>query len=1480
MLAASTLDTPALAQITPDSTLGNEATIVTPDALIEGAPAELIEGGAIRGENLFHSFSDFNVETLQRIYFVNPAGIETILTRITGGNASSIDGLLGVDGLADLYLLNPNGVAFGPNAQLDIRGSFFVSTAEGWDLGDGEVFSAVNPEAPPILAVTLTPGLQYGITQQADVGNAGNLAVAPGESLVLLGDTVTSTGTLTAPGGQVQLLGNRVGLLDEGRIDVSAPTGGGTINLGGDFQGQGTLPTSAQTVVGPNAALIADATEDGTGGNIIVWSDGLTRFYGDAFAQGGAIAGNGGFVEVSGLNTLVFEGEVDTAAANGAIGTLLLDPTNIIVADIATAETFSLADVDEFTDADIGGDGDTRISSLAFSLANSNVALQATDSISFEAPIFMVTPSVGLSAIAGESITVNQAITTNAGAVALEAPNLSINAGISTLGGDIALVGDDNIFISSGAVVESGDRLLRTNDAGEITVQTSGILRLTEGGQIRASAVGTGNGAEIRVVADSIELDGINILVGSSGIASDVLPGASGVGGDVIVEANTISITNLAILSTSTFGSGAAGNLSINAERIELEDFPTQGPFFGAGGIGSVVRDSGTGGDVTIEADSLVVANGAIISNSTLGTGNAGKLTINADLIELDGVAPVTSGVLTASGIGSQVGASGSGGDIEITAKRISATDGANISTSTFGAGDAGRLAVTADEIVLDGVGTSGGIVLGASAIGSQVVNSGAGGDVTVAAQTISVTNGASISTSTFGNGQAGSLLVTADQLSLDGIAASGNGTLGVSQIGSQVFSAGTGGTVTVDASRINVTNGAVISNGNFGDGNASDLFIRGEQIQVDGFATIAGTTLGGASSINSQVFGVGMGGNVFVDTDALSITNGGNISTSNAGEGTAGNVALTANQVQVEGFAFSGESAFGPSGIFSEVLAAGRGGDITVNGDAVAVTEGGTITTSNFGNGNSGDISITTNRLDLGGFASIAGTALAPSNISSAVQASGAGGNVAVDADTITISDGGSISTTNIGDGDAGNVTVSAVQIDLDGFASIGPNVFGFSGIGSNVLSAGSGGNVSVDASAISISQGAGISTTNAGSGRAGDVSVSADRIELDGLALVDQALLGASAISSEVTSAGSGGAVVVTADSLSIANNAIISTTTSGSSDAANVAIAVTDEIELNSGFISSASVSSANSGDVLLTTRDLVLRNGSAISASTQAPQGTPGAAAAAAGKVIITEATRVFLDSSLIFTIGFSGDGGDITISADESIFLRNGSQISTTAGVLTAGGNGGRVTIDTPFLGAVLSENSDITANAFSGDGGTVTVTAFDIVGLEFQDQLTPFSDITASSTGGGAPGITEFTSLTDVNVEEGLNELPVDLTDPNSLISQQCALQASDQASEFTVVGRGGLPPDPSQSGSAALFLEDLGTSLPATSQLPEQSRNDHSDELEPLATIREAQGWMQDPNGRVYLIGATPQSQASISSIPVRVSSCIDRQR
>ncbi|WP_167407591.1 filamentous hemagglutinin N-terminal domain-containing protein [Nostoc flagelliforme] len=149
---------PAFAQLTPDNSLGSERSQVIPF----DQKNDIIDGGAARGANLFHSFQDFNVSDGRGVYFANPQGITNIFSRVTGGNSSNIFGRLGVDGAANLFLLNPNGIVFGQNAQLDIQGSFLGTTANSLVFANGIEFSATNPQAPSLLNINVPVGLQFG----------------------------------------------------------------------------------------------------------------------------------------------------------------------------------------------------------------------------------------------------------------------------------------------------------------------------------------------------------------------------------------------------------------------------------------------------------------------------------------------------------------------------------------------------------------------------------------------------------------------------------------------------------------------------------------------------------------------------------------------------------------------------------------------------------------------------------------------------------------------------------------------------------------------------------------------------------------------------------------------------------------------------------------------------------------------------------------------------------------------------------------------------------------------------------------------------------------------------------------------------------------------------------------------------------------------------------------------------------------------
>jgi filamentous hemagglutinin family protein len=221
------LATPALAQITaaPDGT----GTTVT-----QSGNDYAITGGSASGDgaNLFHSFTDFNLTTGQSAVFFTDPAVANILGRITGGNPSLINGLLGVSGSnANLFLLNPAGILFGPDSALNLGGSFTAATADSVNFATGS-FGLVGSRDYATLVGDPT-GFSFNAPTSGSIVNSGNLAVSPGEAVVLVGGQVINTGTIAAPGGDIIITavegGNRVRIAQAGQVlnlEVEALPGG------------------------------------------------------------------------------------------------------------------------------------------------------------------------------------------------------------------------------------------------------------------------------------------------------------------------------------------------------------------------------------------------------------------------------------------------------------------------------------------------------------------------------------------------------------------------------------------------------------------------------------------------------------------------------------------------------------------------------------------------------------------------------------------------------------------------------------------------------------------------------------------------------------------------------------------------------------------------------------------------------------------------------------------------------------------------------------------------------------------------------------------------------------------------------------------------------------------------------------------------------------------------------------------------------
>ncbi len=711
------------AQITPDNTLEAEASKLVPNVLINGASADLINGGALRGNNLFHSFSEFNIKNGQRVYFGNPSGVVNILTRVTGGNASNILGTLGVNGAANLFLINPNGILFGQNASLDVRGSFVGTTANGVQFGNQGDFSTTNQEAPALLTVNPsalffnqinpTAAIQNNSVAPAGIDPAGfdafGLRVSDGKSLLLVG------GNINMNGGQLNAYGGRVelgGLKEPGNINLFFNANNLRLGFPEDV-------TRATVSLRNQASVYVEASG---GGDIAVNAQNIEILEGGRLITGIG-EGLGAPLTIAGDITLNATGEIKVAAGSRIDNLVRLGSKgnggNITI----NADSFKLEDNARLTASTygIGNAGNVIvIAKGALTLTNANIfssveagGLGKGGNIDLVAATLLLQDGAQIQAITREASGAQQAGRGDAG-----------NVNIKVIG-VIDIAGKKNIFPSSiNSLVEIGT----IGNAGNITID-AGSLKLRSGaGGLATSTSGQGNAGNVTVRAKN----DVSLMDGD--IFSTVEAGAVGNGGNIDINASSLSLIDGAQLLTfvreasdkQAAGQGNAGSINVRVTG----DVDISGEINGfKSGIRSLVAPGtvGNGGNITINSASFSLRDGARLNASTAGIGNAGNININTTgAVTISGGQDGNVSAIFADVVG---GAKGSGGNININSAKFSLLDGTQLITSTSGIGDAGNVNVNALSAVFLVDNSSIISTVGAGGVGN-------GGDININAST------------------------------------------------------------------------------------------------------------------------------------------------------------------------------------------------------------------------------------------------------------------------------------------------------------------------------------------------------------------------------------------------------------------------------------------------------------------------------------------------------------------------------------------------------------------------------------------------------------------------------------------------------------------------------------------------------------------------------------------------------------------------
>jgi filamentous hemagglutinin family protein len=780
-----------------------------------------ITGGLQRGQGLFHSFSDFSVPTNRQANFLNPAGNRDIITRVTGGLFSDINGTVNTQG-ANFFLINPNGLVFGPNAQLNVGKAFVGSTANSIDLVDGggrAVTFGTNPNGDaPLLSID--PNVFFNVSRLNMGGGSG---------------AISNFGTLKVPnlnqyigliGGDVSLNGGQINA-SGGRVDLGGLSAFGTVTLGTDVNNlRAQFPTN---VARGDVSLTNKAKVDVTG------------------AGGGDVAINARNVEI--LGGSVVSGGI--ASGFGTSATVAGD-IKVNATDNVSVDGFG-SQVRNFVEQNGSGrGGNVEINSRNLSVTNSSQLSASTFGQGDAGSVKITTTGdVSIDGVkdgfrSGVFSTVGQSAKGKGGGIEIDTGNLSMTNGAvlttSTSGqgdaGNIKITARDSVSFNNSDALNTVAGTGK-GKGGDVEINT-GNLSMTNGAQIQAGTFGEGDGGNIKIIAKNNVLFDGGIGTSRSTAGSSVGENAKGKGGSVEIDAGNVSVTNGALLQAFTRGQGDAGAVKITAKNTVSVDGEKDG--FRSDVLSTVEPNAkGKGGGIEINTGNLSVTNRARLSASTFGGGDAGtiKITAKKDVTFDSGIAfnRVESG------------AKGTAGGIEIDTGNLFVINGGQLSSSIFGEGNAGNIKITAkNNVFFDGEKNG----LRSAAFSTVEQNAkGKGGGIEIDAGNLSVTNNALLTTTNSGQGDAGNILLKSDRVILN------QGGI------SSVSSAFTGGDVTVVAKNyLLLQNNSRIATDSASTGASGN----GGNITINSPLIIA---LPGNNDITANAY-QGTGGKVKIDSQGL----------------------------------------------------------------------------------------------------------------------------------------------------------------------------------------------------------------------------------------------------------------------------------------------------------------------------------------------------------------------------------------------------------------------------------------------------------------------------------------------------------------------------------------------------------------------------------------------------------------------------------
>ena len=651
----NSLNPAAIAQVNPDKT--------TSTTVENNGSNFTINDGDIAGDNLFHSFQDFSVPNGGSAIFNNSDSIINIFSRVTGGNISNIDGLIGANGTANLFLINPAGILFGENASLAIGGSFYGTTADSILFEDGEL-NALDGDNPPLLTVNAPIGLNFR-DSPADIKLQGRISTEEIEGTNI---ELQPTQTLAFIGGNIDL--QRVSLTSfQGQILLGGLNEAGTVTL--DENLNFTVPENINRGnISVNNAVVDVSDERGgtisfQGKNITVANSSI---FTGIFTDLGTLESEGGTIEFNATESLTLtDGSVIDASNFGAgnAGNIVIDTRDSVIIDnqtglfVGSTSGQGQAGNINITTNILEINNESRISAIAGAAGDAGDINLEAKSISLNNTGFIFNNTLGVG---------------NAGNVNIQTQSLALNDGSEILSttegegnaGNIQVNASDSVTISGVAPVKE---FVAPNNSSFPGGFSSGLFSSSE-------AVANGSGGTVSITTGKLSIsDGATL----SGRTRSAAPG-----GNIIVNADTIDLSGGGQILTAAFDEGNAGNITLNvADRINISG---SDPTFSTRREQVIELanqiDTGQIEDLEQTIDPVSPESGIFASTSSDSTGNAGSISIAGSNSELPELSLANGGRIAVDSRGQ-----GNGGNIFIQGSSLDLNNAAILAETPQGTG-------------------------------------------------------------------------------------------------------------------------------------------------------------------------------------------------------------------------------------------------------------------------------------------------------------------------------------------------------------------------------------------------------------------------------------------------------------------------------------------------------------------------------------------------------------------------------------------------------------------------------------------------------------------------------------------------------------------------------------------------------------------------------------------------------------------------